>query len=84
MTLHRASAPRPLTLVAATGDRFSDFSPYVASINNAGVVAFQATLRAGGMGVFTGDGGPISTVADTANGPWATSSATPTSTRTGG
>ena len=52
-----------LTRIADTRDRFSDFAPYVASINDHGVVAFQAALRDGGTGVFTGDGGPIVTVA---------------------
>ena len=59
---------RSLAPVADTGDRFSDFRPYVASINNAGVVAFQATLRDGGSGVYTGTGGLISTVTDSATG----------------
>jgi hypothetical protein len=56
------------TLIADTGDRFSDFSPYVVSVNNDGTVAFQAALRQGGTGGFTGDGGPIATVADTTDG----------------
>lgn len=42
-TLRRRSYA--LTPIAETGDRFSDFSPYVPSINDAGVVAFQAALR---------------------------------------
>src|SRR5437870_10900620 len=45
-----------LTVIATTGERFSDFAPYVASVNDAGIVAFQAALRAGGTGVFTGSG----------------------------
>lgn len=57
-----------LTLIAETGDRFSDFAPYVASINDHGVVAFQAALSQGGTGIFTGDGGPVATVADTTGG----------------
>lgn len=36
------------TLIAETGDRFSDFTAYVASINDTGVVALQAALREGG------------------------------------
>jgi len=44
------------TVIATTGERFSDFAPYVASVNDAGIVAFQAELRAGGTGVFIGDG----------------------------
>jgi len=39
------------TLIAATGAQFSDFVPYVASVNDAGTVAFQATLRGGDTGV---------------------------------
>jgi len=45
-----------LTVIATTGERFSAFAPYVASVNDAGTVAFQATLPDGGSGVFTGDG----------------------------
>jgi hypothetical protein len=47
------------TLIASTGARFSDFAPYVASVNDAGTVAFQAALRGGGSGVFTGTGGAV-------------------------
>jgi hypothetical protein len=49
-----------LTPIADTRDRFRDFAPYVASINRHGTVAFQATLRDGGTGVFTAtvEGGP--------------------------
>jgi len=36
------------------------------SINDAGTVAFLADLRAGGTGVFTGAGGPPTTIATTA------------------
>ncbi len=50
----------PMTVIATTGDRFSAFAPYVASVNDAGVVAFQAALHGGITGVFTGDGGPVS------------------------
>lgn len=57
-----------LALIADTSGEFSDFSPYVASINNAGLVAFQATLKRGGAGLFTGDGGLIATVDDTTHG----------------
>lgn len=45
-----------LVRVADNRDRFATFAPYVASIDDRGVVAFQATLRAGGAGVFTSDG----------------------------
>src|SRR5436309_10716809 len=47
------------TVVATTGERFSGFAPYVASVNNGGVVAFQAALRDTGSGVFAGDGGEV-------------------------
>lgn len=41
-----------LTVVAETGARFGDFSPYVAAVNDRGVVVFQAALVAGGTGVY--------------------------------
>jgi hypothetical protein len=47
------------TVVATTGEQFADFTPYVASINDAGTVAFEATLRGGGSGVFAGAGGRV-------------------------
>lgn len=61
--------PYALTPVAETGGRFSDFQPYVASLNDRGVVAFQAALRDGGSGVFTGSGGAVETIVGTAGGP---------------
>ena len=57
-----------LTPIADTNDRFSDFSPYVVSINNDGIVAFQTALRTGGTGVFAGKDGQITMVADTTSG----------------
>src|SRR5947199_5981364 len=48
-----------LTVVATTGKRFSGFAPYVASVNDAGRVAFQAALRGGGSAVFAGAGGEV-------------------------
>ena len=47
------------TVIATTEERFSDFAPYVASVNDDDTVAFQAALRTGGTGVFTGNGGAI-------------------------
>lgn len=48
------------TVIATTGERFSDFAPYVPSVNDDGAVAFQAALRGGGgTGVFTGSGGAV-------------------------
>ena len=52
-----------LTVIASTGERFSDFAPYVASVNDAGTVAFQAALQGGGTGVFSGSGGVVAEVA---------------------
>jgi len=51
------------TVIASTGERFSDFAPYVASVNDEDTVAFQAALRGGGSGVFTGNGGVIAEAA---------------------
>jgi hypothetical protein len=47
------------TVIATTGELFSEFAPYVASVNDAGTVAFQAALRGGGTGVFSGSGGAV-------------------------
>ena len=60
-----------LTPIAETGERFSDFAPYVSAIDNRGVVAFQAALTDGGSGVYTSEGGRVTTVADSATGPFA-------------
>jgi hypothetical protein len=46
---------RDLPVIAATGERFGDVSPYVASVNDSGTVAFQGALRS----VFTGSGGEV-------------------------
>ena len=54
------------TLIASTGDRFSDFAPYVASVNDAGTVAFQAALRDGDAGVFAGSGGAVTEIVGSA------------------
>lgn len=63
MTLH--FRPYSLTPIAANDGRFVDFAPYVASINDDGVVAFQATLSDGHSGVFTSDGQSIADIAVT-------------------
>lgn len=64
-----ARARYRLIPIASTGGRFIEFAPYVASINDDGLVAFQATLYGGGSGVFTGDGATITAVTDPASGP---------------
>jgi hypothetical protein len=58
-----------LTPIADTSDRFTDFMPYAVSLNNQGVVAFQAMMRGDASGVYTGSGGLISTVTDSVTGP---------------
>lgn len=63
-------ASHALTPIAATGERFSDFAPYVAAINNSGLVSFQAALHDGGSGVYAGDGGSIATIVDSASSPF--------------
>ncbi len=62
MHIGLASQTYELVAIAETGDRFSDFAPYVASINDNGMVAFQATHRAGGFGIHIGDGDAVRTV----------------------
>ena len=54
---------RAIAKIADTGDFFKGFtSP---SINDAGVVAFLASLKTGGKGIFTGDGCDLTKIADT-------------------
>lgn len=47
------------TTIAVTGSRFRRFDPYVASLNDSGQVAFQATLADGTSAVLVGDGGEL-------------------------
>jgi hypothetical protein len=63
MTRH--SRPHALTPIATNDGRFTDFAPYVPSIDDAGVVAFQASLGEGRSGVFTSDGTALADVAVT-------------------
>jgi len=63
-----ASGPYTLSVIAETGEQFTDFSPYVAAIDERGTVAFSAALTTGGSGVFRGEGGPVTTVANSASG----------------
>jgi hypothetical protein len=51
--------PYTLRPIAETGSRFRGFGPYVPSLSNEGVVAFQATLADGRTGIYAGDGGPL-------------------------
>lgn len=57
-----------MTIIARTGGRFASFAPYVASINDGGVVAFQATLAEGGTGVYTSSGSDLQTIAESGRG----------------
>jgi len=45
-----ARARYRLIPISSTGGRFIDFAPYVPSINDDGLVAFQAALNGGGVG----------------------------------
>jgi hypothetical protein len=47
-----------LTTIAETRGPLRDFRPYVACVDERGVVSFQAALERG-SGVFAGDGGPL-------------------------
>jgi hypothetical protein len=47
---------RPVTQIARSGELFRSFGPYVPSVNADGIVAFQATLRAGESAIAMGDG----------------------------
>lgn len=62
------------TRIADTSGEFSSFSDSgghgAPAVNEHGVVAFFANLDSGGSGIFTGSGGPTTTIADTA-GPFA-------------
>ncbi len=55
-----------LTPVVGTDSRFADFKPYVPSIQDDGLICFQAGLRDGRTGVFTADGETVMDLAVTA------------------
>ncbi len=50
------------TVIAETGALFAEFGPFVASIDDDGLVAFQASLVDGGTGVFTGRGAEVAQI----------------------
>ncbi len=50
--------------ITDTSGAFGEIDYYSGGINDSGVVAFNATLDTGVRGVFTGSGGPITTIAD--------------------
>jgi hypothetical protein len=52
------------TLIASSGTAFSSFSSFgPPSLNNNGTVGFFAAQRNGGSGIFSGSGGPLTTIA---------------------
>ncbi|HEY9710958.1 MAG TPA: PEP-CTERM sorting domain-containing protein [Oculatellaceae cyanobacterium] len=57
------------TRIADSNDPFGNFGISSPGINNEGTVAFQASLDAGGFGIFTNSNGIITTIADT-SGPF--------------
>ena len=67
----KAEAEYTFTLIADSTGPFMDFSVTPApSLNASGTVAFVARLDAGGAGVFTGNGGAITTIATAATPPF--------------
>ncbi len=54
------------TTVAHTGGQFSSFGePMAPSVNDQGTVAFRGIRSSGGEGIYTGNGGPLATIAET-------------------
>lgn len=81
--LYTKSVSGQITKIADTNEGFSNFytggvdvgrgkGPFAAytlpSINDSGTVAFNAGLKWGGTGIFTGNGSTITPIADTNNG----------------
>src|SRR5262249_43253063 len=64
-----ARAGSTFTRIAATTGPFSAFTDYGTAINASVTVAFLANLDVGGRGIFTGNGGSITTIADS-SGPF--------------
>ena len=64
----KAEAGYTFTFVADTTGPFSDFSPV--SLNGSGTVAFVARFDGSGAGVFTGNGGALTTITTTATPPF--------------
>jgi len=63
LALPALAANYTFTNIADTGGPFDSFG-FLPSINTAGTVAFDATLDAGGEGIFIGSGGPTTTIID--------------------
>lgn len=62
-----ACAQYTFTRIAEETGSFSHF--FFPAINNSGTVVFYTQLHGGGYGIYTGSGGPLTTVADT-SGPF--------------
>jgi hypothetical protein len=62
------STPYSFTNIADSSGQFSGFNP-IPSMNNSGTVAFIASLDTGESGIFSGSGGPTTTLYDT-SGPF--------------
>lgn len=60
-----------ITTIADDSGLFSSFGPFGlpfgSTINDQGIVAFFASLEAGGEGIFTGSGGAVTAIADTSS-----------------
>ena len=56
-------SPRSFTIVADTTGPLADFGPYVASIDGRGRVAFCASVRSGGTGIFLAADGSVERLA---------------------
>ena len=54
-----APSPYHLEVIADNRRRFRDFRPYVAAVDERGLVAFQAQLEDGSSGVFAGQGDAV-------------------------
>ena len=59
-----------ITPIADTSGEFHDFAPFVPAVNDAGTVAFQATLLGGMSGVFIGGTGTVPTMLLMATDPY--------------
>lgn len=64
--LHFSSLAAPLSFIHIADTRLGQFMAISSSptISSNGVVAFHAMLTSGGQGIFTGTGGPTTTIAD--------------------
>src|SRR5207253_9932659 len=64
-TIVSAQIQYSYTLVAVTGGASTFNGLFAPSINSTGTVSFGATLTSGGQGIFSGNGGTVSPMAQT-------------------